>query len=464
MGIRANTIQKQGVYIGLFEWLVWSKLQDCQVVCLMGGDLVDVTHVFGGGLALNTVNPPCHTVLVSWDHDLVDWCCEGRFNGNHYLIGMPSDASPSETLAGLPKTSARVVASTVGWGVKKTIAQGDCGIDAMSFHANRERCPAVWQDIRDNLAAVIMSVTDREDWQDAFQACQEGRDGLVVSEWLLSEPLPAAPLALVAPASAAPASAVFSAETWSVGPAGRSSSSSLHDHWVKKIQKWSSFTTGSLAPSTSPPLPAVEYANASASSLVAVGASSTSDLCSASGVGADLCSASVVGASATDANSVVVSLADGSAASVKGAVSSVVDALASALQNRSVVPRPWMSFVQHLRTMTDIDQRNLFTTDYFKYKYAEARYEVENPRPLKRKAEDPRREHRATKRRFALATGDAYKKWRESPEGKSSNAPLQDFVCVTIRDLYSAGQRTNGRATALATRDDTTVVTRSRTA
>ena len=77
--------------------------------------------------------------------------------------------------------------------------------------------------------------------------------------------------------------------------------------------------------------------------------------------------------------------------------------------------------------MADNDERNKLTTDYFRYKEAEAIYNAKHPRPKTRKIEDPRREHRGTKRRHALAMGEAFEAWRKTPQGASSKAVLKEF-------------------------------------
>ena len=73
MRSRALQIQRLGVEIGLFEWIVWSSLAKCPVLLLMGDAIVNVSEVFGQGLGLNTEKPPCRAIAVSWNHDFDLW-------------------------------------------------------------------------------------------------------------------------------------------------------------------------------------------------------------------------------------------------------------------------------------------------------------------------------------------------------------------------------------------------------
>ena len=369
---------------------------------------------------------------MSWNHDLDLWVSDSSTQAfstaNHYLAGtQPLPGVICDTmvvalsskisahtrlrrLSSLPQASAVVTASKVGWGVVETAAQGDCGIDAMAIHARRERTEAVWQDVRDDLTGAIVSVIEDEDWQDAFQACQEGRAG--ASQVPVGKLPPPTPSALVASsASVAPPASVTA---WTADEFFNVESFQM----MRAVA--ASVGTSACAPSSPPPWPPLSSPPPlppPSSPPPLSPPLSPQPLLAPLGNSADVTQA----ASVSDTSA----LACATSASVSEAVAVIVEHVA-AVEDKSS-DKPWIPFHEHLRTMADNDERNKLTTDYFRYTEAEAIYNAKHPRPKTRKIEDPRREYRGTKRRHALAMGEASEAWRKTPQGASSKAVLKEF-------------------------------------
>ena len=114
--LRAEEVLKPQVYIGYFEFLVWSHVEGRPVHILIGDEVLDVSAVFGGGLGLATDGPPIYGIAVVWDHGFHRWCVDTSphfSRANHFLIGV-SAPPPLEDYVGLPAQTAEVAASKKG--------------------------------------------------------------------------------------------------------------------------------------------------------------------------------------------------------------------------------------------------------------------------------------------------------------------------------------------------------------
>ena len=64
-------------------------------------------------------------------------------------------------------------AMQIGWVLKPTQKMGDCGIDAMSYHAGLVRIPSTWQAVRRDLSKFMLDNMHKEEWQASFVCCQD---------------------------------------------------------------------------------------------------------------------------------------------------------------------------------------------------------------------------------------------------------------------------------------------------
>ena len=61
----------------------------------------------------------------------------------------------------------------VRWVFKHTQKMGDCGIDAMSYHAGLVRIPSTWQAIQRDLSKFMLENMNKKEWQASFVCCQD---------------------------------------------------------------------------------------------------------------------------------------------------------------------------------------------------------------------------------------------------------------------------------------------------
>jgi hypothetical protein len=184
---RAAEIRERFSHSGLFEWVAWSVRKHVQVYMLFGTGIVDLCETFAPSM-LFPAESTLRVCAVRISANSEEWLSAAPRKGsqampvvNHYVIGeraRPSDGSapsPAECEAtGRPRcVSAVRHALQVGWLLHPTVADGDCGIDCMSWHLSLPRTVASRMDIRADLADFIERVAEDESWQNVFNACCE---------------------------------------------------------------------------------------------------------------------------------------------------------------------------------------------------------------------------------------------------------------------------------------------------
>ena len=168
---RGNEIGFLALDIGLFEWLVWSHLRRRRVKLLFGTNVVDLWELMGGSipeLAWEGGDAMVAAVLLVATGMVL---ASPTWRMNHFMIGVPCE--PKEPMGRQYKYSAHVQAAQVGWRLRRTIAQGDCGIDTVAYFEGRPRTADTWQEIRTELAVAMVSVAGCVAWQDAFLTCDD---------------------------------------------------------------------------------------------------------------------------------------------------------------------------------------------------------------------------------------------------------------------------------------------------
>jgi hypothetical protein len=284
MRTRAEQVRATGCYLGLFDFVAWSVRNHVQVQMLFGSAIVDLQKVFAPDMPSHSVS--CLRVAavrcaVGVEHWLSAVGPGGEYHTcdvNHYVIGVAADpaavaATGYDGVAGtsldgdaaLPlSTSARKNALRVGWMLRETVADGDCGIDCMSYHLRQDRTLADRNGIRSELGDFIKKVADDKAWQDVFCTCQEMPQAAAVSAKGSSGPPNTGPAAGETKPSGSSSSS-SSSKPPMTGPAGSSASSSSGPPMTGPAAKASKPCAKAGTPLASKPLPPA--ASATSSSL-----------------------------------------------------------------------------------------------------------------------------------------------------------------------------------------------------
>jgi len=179
---RAADVRATGVYIGAFEFVVWSETSGNQVKLLVGNTETDLRAVFAPGLGPVPSDSVENIVIgcrIGEGGSLLTAACEdtGGYSVqcNHYVIGERVREQPSGLVHAPAGTeeSVHISAARAGLAVHVTQSLGDCGIDAMCYWADLPRRPASFKQMRYEIAAFIDSVSEDTCWQDVFACCQE---------------------------------------------------------------------------------------------------------------------------------------------------------------------------------------------------------------------------------------------------------------------------------------------------
>ena len=118
--------------------------------------------------------PPIHIAAAYWDPHRQHWGAvhdEYRHVAQHYLIAFP--AGPPKS--GVPRARLDVQLQQLGYMMILTVAQGDCGIDALAYHDNDflHTSAVEWKKLRHELSRHMMEHAEDPMWQSIFKACGE---------------------------------------------------------------------------------------------------------------------------------------------------------------------------------------------------------------------------------------------------------------------------------------------------
>ena len=189
---RADEVRHQRQYLGFFEWVVWAVLRNVSVHMLFGSEVVDVGLLFGPSIA-----PAAGDIRGT--HRVVACRVTGvggllsavgprslKPEVNHFVIGVPLLTSGATHAALVVpgslkqavqvQESAAAAAQRAGWGLKLTVADGDCGVDTMSYFDNAGRTLEKWTSLRNEIADKIAEVAGQSPWQEVFRCCCEEED------------------------------------------------------------------------------------------------------------------------------------------------------------------------------------------------------------------------------------------------------------------------------------------------
>ena len=178
---RAREVARPLEYIGLFELCAWCALRRRGLSLILGRNVMNILEYYPQVAALigdlDTTTHACiagctrHPERNSWM--AVHNAYQRRLQ--HYVVAVrtPFEAPPPSDVQYFRDVEMQNQA--LGYMTIPTAAQGDCGIDALSYWDSEcERStPAQWKALRLELHRFMNEHCDDEVWQELFVSCQE---------------------------------------------------------------------------------------------------------------------------------------------------------------------------------------------------------------------------------------------------------------------------------------------------
>ena len=178
---RAHVVNRPREYIGLFEFASWCWLRHRNIKLNIGRSWVSLEELHPC-LQEHTRGPdqqePIHIAAAYWDDKCQHWGAVHDAHKHaldlHYLIAFPfGKARSADCYARLD-----VQLQQMGYMMILTVAQGDCGIDALAYHDNDfiHTSPVEWKRLRNELCKHMLEHAEDPMWQDLFKACGESAE------------------------------------------------------------------------------------------------------------------------------------------------------------------------------------------------------------------------------------------------------------------------------------------------
>ena len=184
---RANAMSAPFAFIGLFELVVWSVSFKRPAYVVLGTEVTDVRELLvEPGVLEEPSGLPAAFVGCRYDGQQ-SHPAQGFYDLNHWEIGESTGANPvvsprshsagSELPMPLQGPTSGIMYANVlrskNLRCLRTVCQGDCGIDAMCYHADWERTPGAWGAMRARLSKFMLAVKQIPQWQAIFSNCAE---------------------------------------------------------------------------------------------------------------------------------------------------------------------------------------------------------------------------------------------------------------------------------------------------
>ena len=179
---RAHEIVSPGAYVGHLELVAWGFKHDRRVKLILGDTMTDLYDWVCDYLGYAFGKAPtivAHFAAVEFNGATGAWLAVDAHGSqsNHFVIATPRPLAPLEVLTKSlwtpPGGCAKKAALRIGCMLLPTIAQGDCGIDCMAFHAGLPRNEETWQAIRSELSSFLRANSGSALWQDIATMCGE---------------------------------------------------------------------------------------------------------------------------------------------------------------------------------------------------------------------------------------------------------------------------------------------------
>ena len=176
---RAAEVARLGTYIGAFELVVWSALEQVPVYLVVGGEAHDINQLFWSDYEKVSTELPCHYFVacnIGHKRQLLAVDTHGAIPVfGHYVVGIRVSTGDVVSCIGPVRgtDSLRAVCLRLGLAVVETQAAGDCGIDTMCYHKGSPRTVVEFKRHRARLAAFMHEHADEAKWQACFDMCAE---------------------------------------------------------------------------------------------------------------------------------------------------------------------------------------------------------------------------------------------------------------------------------------------------
>ena len=161
---RALKVQRLGEYIGAFELLCWSLLEEVEVGLIIGGCVHSIREIFMPSRKLLSGSVPTHHFVAcciwhSPSRTLMAVDTTGAHPAfGHYVIGTPLPGHAHEGLDPVSGgESLRAVCLRLGFRILETQQAGDCAIDTMCYHKGLPRNTVEFKKVRARLSAFMQA-------------------------------------------------------------------------------------------------------------------------------------------------------------------------------------------------------------------------------------------------------------------------------------------------------------------
>ena len=178
---RACEMRTAGRYIGLWEILCWCACRQIRCRILLAEGLVDIVNAFAPLICTHRwAREPCAHVIVGCQADEEEegphaaWIPCGMAGVSHFIAGLAMGSSMDAVGRNVRDHCLRN-----GFAPVMTVANGDCGLDAMLIIAGVSRSPLERVRLRCKLSDFMITKAEEVPWQEAFLVLQEHEPGLV---------------------------------------------------------------------------------------------------------------------------------------------------------------------------------------------------------------------------------------------------------------------------------------------
>ena len=178
---RSDAVKRLGAYIGAFDLLVWSALEQVRVCLVIGGSAHDLRESFGLALPPLPATAPvqyfvaCQVRQTSAGVRLMAVDTHSALpKFGHYVVGTPLSGHMHASIDPVSgEEHLRTVSLRLGFSIAETQMAGDCGIDVMCYHRGCARDSSTFKTVRSELTTFMREIAGVQAWQECFAACGE---------------------------------------------------------------------------------------------------------------------------------------------------------------------------------------------------------------------------------------------------------------------------------------------------
>ena len=209
---RAQRIGSACVDIGLLEFVAFCASRKRRLMMLLPDGPVDIVSAFAAPLIDSTwsMEPFPRLVVPVVSRGNAGWCMASYGEASHFMAAVPAATKPVNGKSAIAEGARK------GYHVMPTVADGDCGPDALLHVLCEHRCRERRQEIRQQIRDVLYRNAGSSVWHGIAEACQEINAAPAVAG---SSAAHAANVSAAAPGVAGSEAAVNSSPSASAAPA-----------------------------------------------------------------------------------------------------------------------------------------------------------------------------------------------------------------------------------------------------